>query len=159
MKIIERFENRFDHLNEQVTEYLDRLSTRERVMVIFTTIFVVVAAIGSTLWYMHKAAEKQQNRVNELKELVTWMQSSAVTMKPSEEGSLSISDKVQRAAQSQGLSVSAQENAGKIQILATHENYAVLGNFITELAQLGLSIEKMALISENGQIKLTATVM
>ncbi len=48
-------------------------------MVIFTTIFVVVAAIGSALFYMNKAANFQQKRVNELKDTVVWMQSNAVT--------------------------------------------------------------------------------
>ena len=141
-----------------MTEYLDRLNSRERVMVVFTTIFVIIVAIGSALWYMHQAAEKQQARVQELNDLISWMQSNAVTMKPTEEASLSISDKVQRAAQSQGLSVSAQENNSKVQILATHENYATLGSFMTQLAQMGLSIEKIELISEAGKIKLTAVV-
>ena len=49
---------------EKITDYLERLSVRERYMVVFTTIVVVVAAVGSALWYMHAAAEKQQNRVN-----------------------------------------------------------------------------------------------
>jgi len=45
-----------------------------------------------------------------------------------------------------------------MQLVASHVNYAVLANFLTQLAQMGLSIEKMELISEAGQIKLTATV-
>ncbi len=39
-----------------------------------------------------------------------------------------------------------------------HENYAILANFLTQLVQMGLSIEKMELSSEAGQVKLTASV-
>ncbi|MEL1600903.1 type II secretion system protein M, partial [Acinetobacter baumannii] len=31
-------------------------------------------------------------------------------------------------------------------------------NFLTQLAQMGLSIQKMEMVSSEGQIKLTATV-
>ena len=159
MNIKETLENRITIISDQIEEYLERLSTRERIMVIFTAVFVIVAGIGSALWYMHQAAENQQKRIHELNELITWMQMNAATMKPVEDASLSTADKIQRTAQSMGLSLSAQENAGKVQIMISHESYAVLGNFMTQLAQLGLSIEKMELISEGGQIKLTATVI
>ena len=125
---------------------------------IFTTIFVLVAAVGSALWYMHAAAEKQQKRVNDLKDLIVMMQSNAVTMKPTNDSQLSAADKIQRVAQQQGLSVASQQSGEQMQLVASHENYAVLANFLTQLAQMGLSIQKMELISEAGQIKLTATV-
>lgn len=107
---------------------------------------------------MHQAAEQQKNRVQELNDLVVWMQTNVATMRPREDITLTLSDTVNRVAQSQGLSVSAQENNGKVQIIASHESYAILANFITQLTQLGLSIEKMELILENGKIKLTAIV-
>ena len=65
---------------------------------------------------------------------------------------------MQRIAQQQGLSVASQQMDGKIQLMLSHENYSVLANFLTQLAQMGLSIEKMELNNEAGQIKLTATV-
>jgi general secretion pathway protein M len=86
------------------------------------------------------------------------MQSNAVTMKPAGDAELSAADKVQRAAQQQGLSVASQQSGEQIQIAVMHENYAVLANFLTQLAQSGLSVEKMELNSEAGQIKLTAAV-
>lgn len=158
MKIAEKIHNSIEQSIEKITDYLERLSVRERYMVVFTTIFVVVAAVGSALWYMHAAAEKQQNRVNDLKDMMVWMQSNAVTMKPADDLQLSASDKVQRVAQQQGLSVASQQAGEQIQIVATHANYAILASFLTQLAQMGLSLEKIELISEAGQIKLTATV-
>jgi len=158
MKTSEKLQSSIDQSIEKITDYLDRLSVRERYLVIFTTIFVLVAAIGSALWFMHAAANKQQNRVNDLKDMMVWMQSNAVTMKPADDLQLSAADKVQRVAQQQGLSVASQQAGEQIQIVAAHENYAILANFLTQLAQMGLSLEKIELISEAGQIKLTATV-
>ncbi|KQE19709.1 type II secretion system protein GspM [Acinetobacter pittii] len=158
MKILAQLQNRFDQWIEQVNQYLDRLTVRERIMVVFTTIFVVVAIIGASLWKMHSLAEQQQQRLNDLKDLMVWMQSNAVTMKPASELELGQAEKIQRVAQQQGLTVTSQQNGEQLQIIVTHQNYAILANFLTQLAQMGLSIEKMEMVSSEGQIKLTATV-
>ncbi|HCL59958.1 MAG TPA: type II secretion system protein M [Acinetobacter sp.] len=158
MKAIETLQNRMDLQIEKLTDYLDRLSARERILVIFTTIFVLVTAVASALWAMHQAADTQQKRLNDLKDTLVWMQSNAVTMKPAGDLQLDAAEKVQRVAQQQGLSVASQQMDGKIQLMLSHENYSVLANFLTQLAQMGLSIEKMELNNEAGQIKLTATV-
>ncbi|WP_191112388.1 type II secretion system protein GspM [Acinetobacter lwoffii] len=158
MKGLEALQNRLDQSFEKLSDYLDSLSVRERVLVIFTTVFVIVAAVGSALWYMHQAADTQQKRLNQLKDTIVWMQSNAVTMKPAGDTQLDAAEKVQRVAQQQGLSVASQQMEGKIQLAVMHENYAVLANFLTQLAQMGLSIEKMELNNEAGQIKLTATI-
>ena len=159
MKMLDNIQIRLDQRIERITDYLDSLSARERYMVIFTTIFVIVAAVGSALFYMHRAADTQQKRLNTLKDTLVWMQSNAATMKPAGDLQLDASEKVQRAAQQQGLSVSSQQQEGKILLNVSHENYSVLANFLTQLAQSGLTVEKMELISEAGQIKLTATVL
>lgn len=159
MKMLDNIQIRLDQRIERITDYLDSLSARERYMVIFTTIFVIVAAVGSALFYMHRAADTQQKRLNTLKDTLVWMQSNAATMKPAGDLQLDASEKVQRAAQQQGLSVSSQQQEGKILLNVSHENYSVLANFLTQLAQRGLTVEKMELISDAGQIKLTATVL
>lgn len=61
MKMLAQLQNRFDQWVEQIVQYLDRLSVRERIMVVFTTIFVVVVIVGYSLWKMHSLAEQQQN--------------------------------------------------------------------------------------------------
>lgn len=158
MKMLAQLQNRFDQWIEQINQYLDRLTVRERIMVVFTTISVVVAIIGASLWKMHSLAEQQQQRLNDLKDLMVWMQSNAVTMKPASELELGQAEKIQRVAQQQGLTVTSQQNGEQLQIIVTHQNYAILANFLTQLAQMGLSIEKMEMVSSEGQIKLTATV-
>lgn len=158
MKMLAQLQNRFDQWVEQIVQYLDRLTVRERIMVVFTTIFVVVVIVGYSLWKMHSLAEQQQKRLNDLKDLMVWMQSNAVTMKPANELELDKSGKIQRVAQQQGLTVSSLQNGEQLQIVVTHQNYAILANFLTQLAQMGLSIQKMEMVSSEGQIKLTATV-
>ena len=158
MKALTSLQNSFDQKIETLNQYLQSLSVRERVMVIFTTVFLVVVIIGFALWKMHALAEQQQKRLNELKDLMVWMQSNAATMKPANDLELSAADKIQRTAQQQGLSVSSQQNGEQIQIVAEHQNYAVLANFLMQLSQMGLSIQKMDMVSSNNQIKLTATV-
>ena len=151
-------QNKFDAWSEKISDQLEKMSVRERVLVIFTTIFVVAALIGSALWFTHKAAEAQQKRLNDLKDLVVWMQSNVVTMKPSDDLALTTADKIQRVSQQQGLSVASQQVGEQFQIVAQHQNYAILANFLTQIAQMGVSIEKMELAKDGAQIKLTATV-
>ena len=158
MQISEKLQDSMGQAIERVTDYLAQLSVRDRYLVVFSSIFVLLASIASSLWFMHTAADEQQNRVNDLKDTLVWMQSNVLTMKPADDLQLTAADKVQRVAQQHSLSVASQQSGEQIQLVATHENYAVLANFLTQLAQMGLSIEKMELISEAGQIKLTAIV-
>ncbi|AMW79206.1 type II secretion system protein M [Acinetobacter sp. TGL-Y2] len=158
MNIIDKAQQKMDHWIERVGDYLARLSLRERIMVITATVLVTVAIIGSALWNMHRVANEQQQRLNELKDTLVWMQSNVIIMKPANDLNLTPSDKIQRAAQQQGLSVASQQMDGKIQIVAEHINYSILANFLTQLAQMGLSIEKLELNKVGGQIKLTAAV-
>ena len=158
MKAFTQLQNRFDQAIENLNQYLQSLSVRERVMVVFTAIFLIVVIVGSALWKMHSLAEQQQKRLNELKDLMVWMQGNAATMKPANDLGLTTAEKIQRTAQQQGLAVSSQQNGEQIQLVAEHQNYAVLANFLMQLSQMGLSIEKMDLVSSNNQIKLTATV-
>ena len=158
MKISEKLQNSMGQSMEKVMDYLDQLSVHERYLVIFAMILVAVATSASLLWYTHAAANQQQNRANDLKALMVWMQDNAVTIQPVSDVQLTPLDKVQRVAQQQGLSVSSQQADKQIQIIVAHENYAILANFLMQLAQIGLSLEKIELISDAGQIKLTATV-
>ena len=121
-----------DHWIERVGDYLARLSLRERIMVITATIVVTVAIIGSALWNMHRVADEQQQRLNELKDTLVWMQSNVVTMKPANDLNLTPSDKIQRAAQQQGLSVDFQTMWA--QILRQHRGTVTVQWFLSVLS-------------------------
>ncbi len=158
MKTFEKIDHSWKNLAERIEDYLDGLSLRERIMVIFTTVFVLVTAVGWSLWTIHQAADDQQKRLNDLKDLMVWMQTNAVTMRPAGESQLTPAEKVQRISQQQGLSASIQATGKQLQISVQHDNYAVLANFLNQMAQMGLSIEKMELINQNQQIRLIVTV-
>jgi type II secretory pathway component PulM len=158
MKALDNLQEKTDLFVERINNSLSRLAPRERIMVVAGTIIVIVSLIGYSLWKMNSAADEQQKRLNETKDTLVWMQSNVVSMKPANDLGLSTSEKVQRVAQQQGLSVAAQETGEQIQIVTEHANYSILANFLTQLAQAGLSIEKLELNKSTGQIKLTATV-
>lgn len=157
MKALNQLQLKLDQVWERVQDYLDCLSLRERVLVIFTGIFLLVVGIGSALWYMHQAAEFQNKRLNDLKAFTIDMQQQVVRMKPADDLNLSTAEKIQRAAQQQSLAVTVQPQAqNQFQIITQHENYAVLANFLTQIAQMGVSIEKLDMEKTETQIKLSA---
>ena len=148
----------FSHLQQNITQMLERLSQRERVLVIATSIFVVVSILGSLVWSVHQAATRQQQRVNDLKDLMVWMQTHAASMKSDQESQLSLQDKIQRVSQQQGLSLSSTQQGEQIQIVAAHAEYAVLANLLTQLAKMGVNLQKIQMLDEGNQLKLTAVV-
>lgn len=159
MKALDRLQQRWEIQCEKYQDWLDHLNARERVLVIFTGIFVIVAVLVASLFYMHQAAEKQQKRAQQLQETLSWMQTNAMSMKAPDEMQLSKSEKIERAAQQQGVAVSSQQSGEQMRIQASHANYVALANFLKHLAQMGLSIEKLELIESEGQIKLDAAVL
>lgn len=158
MKAFNKANDWFDLWLSKLSDHLDRISLRERIMVITAAIVVVVAIIGSSLWKMHHEANKQQLRLTELKDNLLWMQTNVVSMKTADDLNLSVTDKIQRVSQQQSISVASQQVGTQIQIVAEHQNYSILANFLTQLVQMGLSIEKLELNKDGQQIKLTATV-
>ena len=148
----------FSHLQHNITRMLERLSQRERVLVIATSIFVVVSILGSLVWSVHQAATREQQRVNDLKDLMVWMQAHAASMKSDQESQLSLQDKIQRVSQQQGLSLSSTQQGEQIQIVAVHAEYAVLANLLTQLAKMGVNLQKIQMLDEGNQLKLTAVV-
>lgn len=150
----------FDKTIGTIQSYIDGLQVRERIALLILMIFLVITMIGSLLWFPYHAALKQQQRLTDLKELINWMQTNAVQLSTQSAETLSNSEKIQRIAQQQGLSIQSQENQGKIQLITTHQNYAVLANFLTQLTQQGLSIESLQLQKqESGEIKLNMTLL
>lgn len=150
---------RLDAITVSIQDYLDRLQPRERIAVIILVIFLSITAIASLLWFPHQLAVKQQQRVTDLKDTIQWMQTNAVQLSTESANALTAAEKVQRVAQQQGLSVQSQDNQNQIKLTTSHQNYAVLANFLTQLAQQGLSIVSMDMQKQSdGVITLNATI-
>jgi general secretion pathway protein M len=150
---------RFEQTHLRVQNYLDQLQQRERVALVVLAIFLLITILGCLLWFPHQVALKQQQRLTELKDTIHWMQTNAVQLSTESSEAMSMTEKVQHIAQQQGLSVQSQENQGQIRLTTSHQNYAVLANFLTQLAQQGGSIVSMDMQKQpDGVIRLTATV-
>lgn len=158
-KILTAMNERVDRIGSSIQSYLDRLQPRERVAILILSIFLLLVAIGSLLWFPHQAALKQQQRLTELKDTITWMQSNAVQLSTESTSNATVAEKVQRIAQQQGLSIESQDNQGQMKIATTHQNYAVLANFLTQLAQQGISIQRLDMQKQaDGTIQLNAII-
>ena len=151
--------NRFDQIIEMIQTKLDQLPPRDRFAIIILTIFLTVTAIGLMLWLSHSSAEKQQQRLVEMKETIHWMQSNAVKMSNQSGETTTARDKVQRVSQQLGLSVQSQESNNQLKLIVSHQNYAVLANFLTQLAQQGVTIVSLDMQKQpSGEIQLSTTV-
>ena len=109
MKLFNKTHDWFDLWLDKLSDNLERISLRERIMVICASIIVVVAIIGASLWKMNQAADFQQSRLTQLKDDLVWMQTNVATMKPADDLNLTTADKIQRVSQQQGISVASQQ--------------------------------------------------
>ncbi len=151
---------RFDQIIETIQVKLDQLPPRDRFAIIILTIFLTVTAIGLLLWLSHSSADKQQQRLLEMKETIHWMQSNAVKMSNQSGETTTARDKVQRVSQQLGLSVQSQESNNQLKLIVSHQNYAVLANFLTQLAQQGVTIVSLDMQKQpSGEIQLSTTVL
>ena len=151
---------RFDQIIEMLQAKLDQLPPRDRFAIIILTIFLTVTAIGLLLWLSHSSADKQQQRLLEMKETIHWMQSNAVKMSNQSGETTTARDKVQRVSQQLGLSVQSQESNNQLKLIVSHQNYAVLANFLTQLAQQGVTIVSLDMQKQpSGEIQLSTTVL
>lgn len=152
--------NRFDQIIEMIQAKLDQLPPRDRFAIIILTIFLTVTSIGLLLWLSHSSADKQQQRLLEMKETIHWMQSNAVKMSNQSGETTTARDKVQRVSQQLGLSVQSQESNNQLKLIVSHQNYAVLANFLTQLAQQGVTIVSLDMQKQpSGEIQLSTTVL
>lgn len=158
-KFINNLNHAFEGFSTTLQDRLAQLPARDRFALITLGIFLLITSIGCLLWFTHQGAIKQQARVTELKDTITWMQSNAVQFSTQGTELGSANDKIQRLAQQQGLSVQLQDQNGQSQFVVSHQNYAVLANLLTQLAQQSVSIVTLDMQKQpDGLIQLKATV-
>ena len=94
-----------------------------------------------------------------MKETIHWMQSNAVKMSNQSGETATARDKVQRVSQQLGLSVQSQESNNQLKLIVSHQNYSVLGNFLTQLTEQGVTIVNLDMQKQpSGEIQLSTTV-
>ena len=149
----------FQQLQQRLDHMWSNLGSRDRKALVLMTLFLSVALLGSMLWYPHKAAEKERQRLSDLTSTLDWMQNNATQLPSSPNQDATPLAKVQRIAQQQGLNLQVQDIQGQIKIVVIHQQYAVLANFMTQLGAQGMSIMMMNMQKlADGKIQLTMTL-
>lgn len=143
----------------RLQQRLDQLSPRDRFALIILTIFLIVTSIGYSIWALHKAADKAQTQATEERELLLWMRSQAPNIRQSQGDQMPLNMIIQTTAQNQGLTVSQMPAGDQIQVSVVHQNFAVLGTWLSRLAEQGVSIQQLD-ISQNpsGDLQLKASL-
>ena len=142
---------------DQIQQRLDQLSPRDRFALIILTVFLVVFGIGYTVWKLNDVADKAQLRATEQRELLLWMRSQAVNIRQTQGEQMPLNVIVQTTAQNQGLSVTQMPSGDQLQISVSHPSFAVLGSWLSRLAEQGVNIQQLDIIQQPaGELQLKA---
>ncbi len=142
---------------DQIQQRLDQLSPRDRFALIILTVFLVVFGIGYTVWKLNDVADKAQVRATEQRELLLWMRSQAVNIRQTQGEQMPLNVIVQTTAQNQGLSVTQMPSGDQLQISVSHPSFAVLGSWLSRLAEQGVNIQQLDIIQQPaGELQLKA---
>lgn len=159
MSVAANFNQRFNQRVTQLQQRLDQLSPRDRFALIIMTVFLVVVTVGYSIWALHKAADKAQIQATEERELLLWMRSQAPHIRQSQGDQMPLNMIIQTTAQNQGLTVSQMPAGDQVQVSVVHQSFAVLGTWLSRLAEQGISIQQLD-ISQNpsGELQLKASL-
>ena len=138
---------------------LDQLSPRDRLALLIMMVFLLLVAFGGGVWYLHQAANKAQQRATEQRELLLWMRSQVGNVELSAAESEPLNVAIQNTAQQQGLTVNPNAVGTQAQVTATHPSFAVLGTWLTRLAQQGITIDQLSIEQlSSGELQLKAVL-
>lgn len=142
-----------DHNMELTLQILDQLALREKV-ILAAMLFVLVSAM---VWGLHTQANKAQTEATSQREKLVWMRSQTPNIQTGNQNSLPVDAMVQNAAQQQGLSPMMSSVGDAVQVEVTHQNFAVLGSWLSRLAEQGISINQLTIEQlGTGELKLKA---
>jgi type II secretory pathway component PulM len=142
---------------DQIQQRLDQLSPRDRFALIILTVFLIVFGIGYTVWKLNDVADMAQLRATEQRELLLWMRSQAVNVRQAQGEQMPLNVIVQTTAQNQGLTVTQMPSGDQLQISVSHPSFAVLGSWLSRLAEQGVNIQQLDIIQQPaGELQLKA---
>lgn len=145
---------------EQLRLKYEQMQPRERIMVVVMVVFLLVVGVGGAVWGLHKAANNAQARATEQHELLLWMRSQAPNIQLTSTQSLPLNSVIQSTAQQQNLNVSQTAMGEQVQVTVTQQSYAVLGAWLTRLAEQGVSIAQLSIEQQpsSGDLQLKAVL-
>lgn len=142
-----------DQNMERALQKWDELALREKV-ILAVMLVVIIAAI---VWLLHSQASKARLEATTQREKLVWMRAQTPNIQTANQNSLPVDAMIQNAAQQQGLSPMMTSSGEAVQVEVTHQNYAVLGNWLSRLAEQGISIKQLDIEQvATGELKLKA---
>ncbi len=142
-----------DQNMERALQKWDDLALREKVILAVMLGVVIVAIV----WLLHSQANKARLEATTQREKLVWMRAQTPNIQTGNQNSLPVDAMIQNAAQQQGLSPMMTSSGAAVQVEVTHQNYAVLGNWLSRLAEQGISINQLDIEQlATGELKLKA---
>lgn len=130
---------------DQLADRVNHLPQRDRRALMALLIFLLLSALYGLWMFHHYASSVEKNALTAQDDLF-WLRSQAPLIQAQTESSQSsIKELVDQKAAMHGINVNVVQSGENAQLSATHQNAAVLGNFLAALASDGLVFERAAL--------------
>lgn len=153
------FVKNINHQIDQLQIMFGRLPKRDQLALLILGVFLTVFIIGGGGYWLHHKAELAKKNADEQRQLLLWMRGQAPHLQASSGPAQPLSTIVQEAAAQQGLTVTQTETEGRLMVTANHQSFAVLGTWLTRLAQSGIQIDQLNIEQQVGGIlQLQATL-
>ncbi len=154
-----KLQNPLSNMMQPLQQALDRLPSRDRKALLLLSLFLLVLLFGLGLWSANRAAQQATQAATDARELLVWMRAQAPNIRQGGGVQPLLTDLVQQSAAQQGLILTQNGNDQALQIATKHESFAVLGSWLSRLAEQGVQIRQLDIRQQSdGQLQLQATL-
>ncbi len=128
-----------------IENYLNRLSPRDRVVVIMLAIFVVLSLMSLGALNLHRSAEKAQQQASQEKELLAWLQASTPLLNGAgSNNGMSVLDTVSASAGGSGINMQRFEPDGdSVRVWLEGADFAKVASWLNNLTQQGVKAQEV----------------
>ncbi|MBP8020733.1 MAG: hypothetical protein RJA86_961 [Pseudomonadota bacterium] len=130
---------------DAIENYLNRLSPRDRVVVIMLAIFVVLSLMSLGALNLHRSAEKAQQQASQEKELLAWLQASTPLLNGAgSNNGMSVLDTVSASAGGSGINMQRFEPDGdSVRVWLEGADFAKVASWLNNLTQQGVKAQEV----------------
>jgi hypothetical protein len=152
----------FENINSKINSLkiaFGRLPKRDQMALLILSVFLAVFIIGGGGYWLHHKAEQTKEDANQQRQLLLWMRGQAPHLQANSGPVQSLLTIVQTTAAQQGISITQTETGGRLMVTASNPSFAVLGTWLTKLAQSGIQIDQLDIDQPMGDVlQLQATL-
>lgn len=130
---------------DAIESYLNRLSPRDRVVVIMLAIFVVLSLMSLGALNLHRSAEKAKQQASQEKELLAWLQASTPLLNGAgSNNGMSVLDTVSASAGGSGINMQRFEPDGdSVRVWLEGADFAKVASWLNNLTQQGVKAQEV----------------